>query len=95
MSLLEVYFRALRYLVAQKQRVFFICAANVVLAIVTIAEPILFGQVIDSIADKREVLPTLALWAGLGAFNIVAYVLVARGADRMAHALRASVLCKS
>lgn len=95
MSLLEVYFRALRYLAAQKQRVFFICAANIVLAIVTIAEPILFGRVIDSIADKREVLPTLALWASLGAFNIVAYVLVARGADRLAHALRASVLCQS
>lgn len=95
MSLLEVYFRALRYLVAQKQRVFFICAANVVLAIVTIAEPVLFGRVIDTIADRKEVFPTLALWAGLGAFNIVAYVLVARGADRLAHALRASVLCQS
>lgn len=95
MSLLEVYFRALRYLAAQKQRVFFICAANIVLAIVTIAEPILFGRVIDSISDKREVLPTLALWASLGVFNIVAYVLVARGADRLAHALRASVLCQS
>jgi ATP-binding cassette subfamily B protein len=93
--LLEVYFRALRYLVAQKRRVFFICAANIVLAIVTIAEPVLFGRVIDTIADRKEVFPTLALWAGLGVFNIVAYVLVARGADRLAHALRATVLCQS
>ena len=93
MSLLEIYWRALRYLGADGKRVAFICAANVVLAIVTIAEPILFGRVIDAISEKREVVSTLALWAGLGAFNIVAFVLVARGADRIAHARRAGVLC--
>lgn len=95
MSLLEVYFRALRYLAAEKKRVFLICAANVVLAMVAIAEPILFGRVIDAISEKTELVPTLALWAGLGAFNIVAFVLVARGADRLAHARRAAVLCES
>ena len=77
------------------KRVAFICGANVVLAMVTIAEPILFGRVIDAISEKREVVSTLALWAGLGAFNIVAFVLVARGADRIAHARRAGVLCDS
>jgi len=62
---------------------------------VTIAEPVLFGRIIDAISDRREVAPTLALWAGLGAFNIVAFVLVARGADRIAHARRAGALCES
>ncbi|MBL8575781.1 MAG: glucan ABC transporter ATP-binding protein/ permease [Mesorhizobium sp.] len=95
MSLFEIYWRALRYLRADGRRVAFICAANVVLAIVAIAEPILFGRIIDAISDKQGLVPTLALWAGLGAFNIVAFVLVARGADRIAHALRASVLCNS
>ncbi len=95
MSLLEIYWRALRYLAADRKRVAFICGANVVLAMVTIAEPILFGRVIDAISEKREVISTLALWAGMGAFNIVAFVLVARGADRIAHARRAGVLCDS
>ena len=63
MTLLQVYFRALRYLGADKKRTFFICAANVVLSLVVIAEPILFGQVIDAITEKRDVVPTLALWA--------------------------------
>jgi ATP-binding cassette subfamily B protein len=94
-SLLEIYWRALRYLAADRKRVAFICGANVVLAMVTIAEPILFGRVIDAISEKREVISTLALWAGMGAFNIVAFVLVARGADRIAHARRAGVLCDS
>lgn len=95
MSLFEIYWRALRYLAADKRRVAFICAANVFLAIVAIAEPILFGRIIDAITDKTDLVPTLALWAGLGAFNIVAFVLVARGADRIAHARRAGVICDS
>jgi ATP-binding cassette subfamily B protein len=94
-SLLEIYLRALRYLAAVKAKVACICFANVVLAIVTIAEPVLFGRIIDAISDRREVVSTLALWASLGAFNIVAFVLVARGADRIAHARRGEVLCDS
>ena len=95
MSLLEIYWRALRYLGADKKRVALVCSANVILAIVIIAEPILFGRVIDAISDRREVVPTLALWASLGAFNIIAFVFVARSADRIAHARRAGVLCES
>ncbi|MEO5325824.1 glucan ABC transporter ATP-binding protein/ permease [Mesorhizobium sp. CC13] len=95
MSLLEVYWRALRYLAADGKKVALISAANIVLAIVTIAEPILFGRIIDAIAGKSEVVPTMALWASFGAFNIIAFVLVARGADRLAHARRAEVLCQS
>jgi glucan exporter ATP-binding protein len=80
---------------AAPRRVFFICAANIVLAMVVIAEPMLFGRIIDAIAEKRDVLPTLMIWAGLGAFNIIAFVLVTRGADRLAHALRVGVLTES
>ncbi|MEQ1953362.1 glucan ABC transporter ATP-binding protein/ permease [Mesorhizobium sp. CN2-181] len=95
MTLFEVYWRALRYLAAEKHKVALICAANIGLGMVTIAEPVLFGQIIDAIADKDELVDSLALWAGLGAFNIVAFVLVARGADRLAHARRVAVLCES
>ncbi|WP_274628451.1 glucan ABC transporter ATP-binding protein/ permease [Arvimicrobium flavum] len=95
MSLLEVYFRAIRYLAAEKSKVLTICGANIVLAMVTIAEPILFGRIIDAISDKEDVFSSLLVWAGLGAFNIVAYILVARGADRLAHFRRTQVLADS
>jgi glucan exporter ATP-binding protein len=95
LSLFEIYWRALRYLGADKRRVALICGANIILAVVTIAEPVLFGAIIDAISDKRDLVPTLAMWAGLGLFNIVAFVLVARGADRIAHGRRAGVLCDS
>lgn len=95
MSLFEVYFRALRHLAPARNRVLLICAANVMLAIVTIAEPILFGRIIQSITVKDGLTLNLWLWAGLGTFNIVAYVLIARGADRLAHERRAGVLVES
>ncbi|MEQ1938833.1 glucan ABC transporter ATP-binding protein/ permease [Mesorhizobium sp. CN5-321] len=95
MSLLRIYGRALSYLGADRKRVTFICAANVALALIAILEPIMFGRVIDAISDHVDAVPALAMWAGLGAFNIVAFVLVARGADRFAHILRGDVLSES
>jgi len=85
----------LGYLAADRKRVALICGANVALAIIAILEPIMFGRVIDAISEKGSVFSTLALWAGLGAFNIIAFVLVARGADRFAHKRRSEVLCQS
>ena len=95
MSLFEIYYRALQHLSPAKTRVLLICAANVVLAIVTIAEPILFGRIIDAISAKTGLTATLWLWASFGVFNIVAYVAIARGADRIAHDRRAGVLVES
>lgn len=95
MTLLQIYWRALGYLAEDKKRVALICSANVALAIIAILEPIMFGRVIDAISERGSVFTTLAMWAGLGAFNIVAFVLVARGADRFAHKRRSEVLCQS
>ncbi|RWM69781.1 glucan ABC transporter ATP-binding protein/ permease [Mesorhizobium sp.] len=95
MSLLQIYWRALGYLAADRKRVAFICGANVALAVIAILEPIMFGRVIDAISDGGSVFSTLAVWAGIGVFNVVAFVLVARGADRFAHARRSEVLCQS
>ncbi|PZV36916.1 glucan ABC transporter ATP-binding protein/ permease [Mesorhizobium kowhaii] len=95
MTLLQIYWRALGYLAADRKRVALICSANIALAIIAILEPIMFGRVIDAISERGSVFATLALWAGLGAFNIVAFVLVARGADRFAHKRRSEVLCQS
>jgi len=93
--LIKTYLRALSYLKAEKRAFFCICAANIVLAVITIAEPVLFGHVIDAIANKTGIFKTLGFWVGFGAFNITAYVLVARGADRLAHRRRLAVVEQS
>lgn len=80
------------YLAAERQRVAVICIANVALAAAMIAEPILFGRIIEAISQEQNIVTQIAMWAGLGLFNIVAFVLVARGADRLAHKRRVDVL---
>ncbi|MDF1633208.1 glucan ABC transporter ATP-binding protein/ permease [Mycoplana sp. MJR14] len=95
MSLFQVYTRALSYLSVYRFRVSSIVVANVVLAIITIAEPVLFGKIIDAISSKGAVTPMLLMWAGFGVFNTIAFVLVAREADRLAHGRRASLITEA
>nr|WP_245355011.1 glucan ABC transporter ATP-binding protein/ permease [Rhizobium leguminosarum] len=94
-TLFKVYARALRYLSAYKLRVSLVVVANIVLATITIAEPILFGRIIDAISGKGEVKPILFMWATFAVFNTVAFVLVAREADRLAHGRRATLLTEA
>ncbi len=69
MSLFQVYARALRYLGAHRLRVTMVVIANIVLAVITIAEPILFGRIIDAISSQGDVTPILLMWGGFGVFN--------------------------
>ncbi|RWX75050.1 glucan ABC transporter ATP-binding protein/ permease [Neorhizobium lilium] len=95
MTLFQVYVRALKYLSQNKWRVTAVVIANIVLAVITIAEPVLFGRIIDAISSGGSVTNWLLAWAGFGLFNTVAYVLVAREADRLAHGRRASLLTEA
>ena len=95
MSLFKVYARALQYLAAYKLRVSLVVFANIVLAVLTIAEPILFGRIIDAISSKEAVRPILIMWAAFAVFNTVAFVVVAREADRLAHGRRATLLTEA
>jgi ATP-binding cassette subfamily B protein len=72
-----------------------VVVANVILAVITIAEPILFGRIIDAMSSKSAVTPMLITWAAFGVFNTIAFVLVAREADRLAHQRRASLLTEA
>lgn len=94
-SLFQIYARALSYLSAYRLRVWLVVFANIVLAVITIAEPILFGRIIDAMSSKTPVSPILMAWAAVGVFNTIAYVLVAREADRLAHERRASLLTEA
>lgn len=95
MTLFQVYSRALRYLANNKWRVTIVVIANVILAAITIAEPVLFGRIIDAISSGSDATNILILWAAFGVFNTIAYVAVAREADRLAHGRRASLLTEA
>ncbi|SSC67896.1 unnamed protein product [Ciceribacter selenitireducens ATCC BAA-1503] len=91
----QVYIKALKYLSAYRFRVSLVVIANIVLAMITIIEPILFGRIIDAISEKGDAKTMLIAWGGFGVFNTIAYVLVAREADRLAHGRRADLLTEA
>ncbi|HEX2843094.1 glucan ABC transporter ATP-binding protein/ permease [Hyphomicrobium sp.] len=85
MDLIRLYKRALGMLGAEKALAILLAAASVVIGLVQLAEPILFGRVVDALARGEGASQTIALWAALGLFGIFASVVVAVYADRLAH----------
>lgn len=95
MTLAAIYLRSLRYLSVRKGAVACVVAANVALAALGVAEPIVFGRIIDALASGGATGSVMAAWVALALSGAVASVLVARQADRLAHGTRADLLQRS
>ena len=85
MDLFRLYTRALSQLSSEKGLAILLALASVAIGFVQLAEPILLGRVVDSLSRGEAAFPTIALWAALGLFGILASVVVAIFADRLAH----------
>ena len=88
MSLTQVYLRALSFLVPEKRLTAILVLAGGAIAIIQVYEQILFGRVVDALAKNGDATPIIMQWAGLGLFSILAGVVVAVLADRLAHRQR-------
>lgn len=101
MEFLRLYGRVLAALGPERRLGMLLAFANVLLAIALFAEPVLYGRVIDTLVRAQaanrlptfaELVPQLGAWAAFGIFTIVAGVLVALHADRLAHRRRLSIM---
>ncbi len=101
MSFFRLYGRVLEQLHPVKGTAATLVVANVALASAQFAEPLLYGRVIDRLARAQQtglaatwadVAPLLAAWSGFAVFSIVAGILVALHADRLAHRRRVGVM---
>ncbi len=92
MSLTRVYLRALSFLAPEMWLTIILIVAGGAVAMVQVYEQILFGQVVDALAKKTDPSPIIMMWAGLGLFGILAGVIVAVMADRLAHRQRLSAM---
>jgi glucan exporter ATP-binding protein len=90
-----VYKRVVALLGAERWLAIGLVAAGVALAIVHLAEPILFGGVVDALSKGQEAFSIIGIWAVLGLFGIVASAAVAIAADRLAHRRRVAALAVS
>ena len=92
MELIRTYLRALRLLGPEKGLAALLVVANMTLGLIQLAEPVLFGRVVEALSKGQATRDLIFIWAGLGLFGIVAGVLVAMAADRLSHRLRLTVL---
>ncbi|WP_072391325.1 glucan ABC transporter ATP-binding protein/ permease [Hyphomicrobium sp. CS1GBMeth3] len=95
MSLTRLYTRALGMLAAERALAILLAVASVAISLVQLAEPILFGRVVDALSRGEEAFPTIALWAAIGLFGILASVIVAVYADRLAHRRRLAAMAEA
>ena len=66
--------------------------AGIAIAVVQLAEPILFGRVVDALSKGEQAFPIIGVWAALGLFNIIATAALAIMADRLAHRQRLAAM---
>ena len=101
MTLLRLYARVLGLLGSQRTLGWVLALANVALAAAGLAEPVLFGRIIDALAnvqgtggslDWARLTPLVTAWVCFGLFLIVCGALVALYADKLAHKRRQVVL---
>ena len=103
MSLLSLYARVLGELGPEKRLGVILALANIVLAAVAFAEPMLFGALIDRLTTIQasggaltwaSINPLIIAWVGFGLTNIAMGVFVALHADRLAHRARLMVMAQ-
>jgi ATP-binding cassette, subfamily B, beta-glucan exporter len=92
MSIWDIYKRALALLIVERGQTALVVASGIALAGVPIAEQVLLARVVDALSRGQGAFGIIALWAALGLIGIVAGVIVAVVADRLAHRLRLAAL---
>jgi ATP-binding cassette subfamily B protein len=88
MSLTRVYLRAIGFLAPEKWLTVVLVMAGGAVAMIQVYEQILFGRVVDALAKNADTTPIIVQWAVLGLIGILAGVVIAVLADRLAHRQR-------
>jgi ATP-binding cassette subfamily B protein len=94
MKFLRLYFRVLALLGPEARRGWLLALTGMALAGATFIEPILFGKIVDSLANSQggdrllnwsDLSFYVGAWVGFALFTIVASTVVSLYADRLAH----------
>src|SRR5690349_16266163 len=94
MKFIQLYIRVLELLGREARLGWLLAVANLALAGAMFVEPILFGKIVDLLANAqadvanlswRQLMTLLGAWVGFGLFIIAIGTLVALHADRLAH----------
>jgi ATP-binding cassette, subfamily B, beta-glucan exporter len=92
MTVATLYRRALALLGDERGLAGVLAVASVAIGLIQLAEPVLFGRVVDAISKGQAALPLIGLWAALGLVGIGAGVAVSVISDRLAHRHRLAAI---
>mgnify|MGYP006272434343 CR=1 FL=1 len=87
--------RGLAFLLAERRQAVLILLAGLALAAVPVIEQVLLARVVDALAARSPAYSVILLWAMVGLAGIVAGVVVAVFADRLAHRRRLAALASA
>src|ERR1700676_963465 len=94
MKFLRLYLRVIELLGREARLGWVLAVANLALASAMFVEPMLYGRIVDTLANAqghisqlslRDLMVLVGAWVGFGLFSIVCSTLVALHADRLAH----------
>ncbi len=91
-NIFTIYRRAVAMLLPERGLAIMLALASMALAVVQLAEPVLFGWVVDELTKGSSAFGLIGLWAILGLLGILAGVVVAIYADRLAHRRRLAAM---
>lgn len=101
MGFIEIYGRVMGLLKPERRLAMALAVANIGLAGVGFIEPVLFGRIIDVLSNPTDLssdeswnktIELLMIWCGTGLVGILAGILVALHADRLAHRRRLAAM---
>src|SRR5215510_6527617 len=94
MKFFRLYWRVLELLGPEARLGWALALAGVALAAANFVEPILFGRIVDALANAQSgarqldwniLIPLVGAWVGFGLFIIICSTIVSLHADRLAH----------
>ncbi len=91
-SIFALYKRSILMLLPERTLTIVLAIASFAIALVQLAEPVLFGRVVDALAKGNQAFPIIAMWASLGLGSVMASVVVSVYADRLAHSRRMAAM---
>ncbi len=92
MTIPALYRRALALLGDERGLAGILAFASVAIGLIQLAEPVLFGRVVDAISKGTGAFALIGLWAALGLVGIGAGVAVSVISDRLAHRHRLAAI---
>ncbi|WP_420342985.1 glucan ABC transporter ATP-binding protein/ permease [Paenirhodobacter sp.] len=91
----EAYRRALRLLAGEKVLAIALAVAGAGVAVVQLAEPVIFGRMVDRLAEGAGAFALIGLWAAFGLIGIGSSAVLAIASDRLAHRARMAALARA